>query len=201
VVWRSANGQQATAFVHVIDCRPGATGPLAAGDRPARCSGDRAGNLYLQYWLYYPESATLRGMPVIGGRGYHRDDWESYQVRIGPDGKADARASSHRGYNYERGADNWASDAGIGPLRAATEALGLRNRNGWGPESGALFVSGGSHAGNVRAFPGTRFTPPRRLLLIPLDPEAAGEWRPPRFAIPPPWRKQVWGDPEAAGTN
>jgi hypothetical protein len=202
-VWRSTSGEPAVAFVHVIDCRPGQPPPFAGRhDRPD-CPAPRAGNLYVQYWLYYPNSATLRGVPVAGARGYHRDDWEGYQVRIGPDGEADARASSHHGYNYEQSRGNWGSDAGIAPLRAATEAVGLRNHNGWGKETGSVFISGGSHAGNVKAFPPdySRFTPARRLALIPLEPVAAGEQRAPAFAIPPPWLKQAWRDPEAEGTE
>ena len=52
----------------------------------------------------------MRDLP--GGVGYHEDDWESYQLRITPDG-ADARASSHNGYDYEGGPRNWLSDAGV----------------------------------------------------------------------------------------
>jgi hypothetical protein len=200
-VWRSLSGERATAFVHVIDCRPGTTAPFAGLNSPVDCSEERSGELYLQYWLYYPESATLRGMPVAGKKGYHRDDWESYQVRIGADGGADARASSHHGYNYEQGAGNWGSDAGIGPLGAASDAAGWHSRGGWGPETGAVVISGGSHAGNVKAIPGNRFTPGGRLVLVPLDPAAAGESWPPHFSISPPWLKHVWLDPEAADTG
>jgi hypothetical protein len=76
VVWRSTSGAPATAFVHVIDCRRGGRPAFAGrGPRPD-CTARRGGNLYLQYWLYYPESATMRGVPVLGKRGYHRDDWE-----------------------------------------------------------------------------------------------------------------------------
>ena len=48
VVARSAAGERATAFVHVVDCR-GSAGFVAASTQD--CSGERAGNLYLQYWL------------------------------------------------------------------------------------------------------------------------------------------------------
>jgi hypothetical protein len=196
--WRSDLHRPATAFVHVIDCRPGPPANFA-GD----CSGGRAGNLYLQYWFYYPESATLRGVPVVGSEGYHLDDWESYQVRVDQGGGSDARASSHDGYNYSQGVENWGSDAGIGFVRELTEWTGMRNRNGWGKEMKSLFVSGGSHAGNVTAFwpDYPRFTPPRHLALVPLEPFASGDWSAPHFAILPPWRKQVWGDPEAEGTG
>jgi hypothetical protein len=79
----------------------------------------------------------------------------------------------------------------------------LRNANGWGKENGALFVSGGSHAGSIQAFlpDYSRLTPSRDLALVPLEPFAAGGQRAPHFAIPPPWRKQVWQDAEAEGTG
>jgi hypothetical protein len=201
-VWRSASGQPATAFVHVVDCRLGASPPFPGGGLAPDCSGPRAGNLYLQYWLYYPESATMRGVPVAGARGHHRDDWEGYQVRIGPRGDVIVRASSHHGYNYQQGIANWGSDAAIAPLRGAAQAVGARSPNGWGPETGLVFVSGGSHAGNAKAnaLRYSRLTPADRLDLVPLEPVAAGA-DPPRFAISPPWLKLVWNDPEAEGTG
>jgi hypothetical protein len=175
-----------TAFVHVIDCREGEAERTEAGG--GNCSGDRVGNYYLQYWMYYPDSATLRGVPVAGERGYHRDDWESVQLRFRPDGSVDQRASSHHGYNYARGVGNWGSDAG------------LVSQDGWGPATHALFVSGGSHAGNAVDLPRTsRFTPGHRVHLIPLEPIAAGDTT--RFAVSPPWLKKVWFDPEARGTD
>jgi hypothetical protein len=166
------------------------------------CSGSRKGNLYLQYFFYYPDSATLRSL--LGRKGYHLDDWESFGIRIAPDGSADARASSHHGYNYELGTANWASDASIGALSDLTEATGLRPHGGWGPETGWMFVSGGSHAGNVKGDVRRigSWTRGRNLNLIPLEPIAAADaeesWE---FAIDPPWRKDVWWDPEAEGTD
>ena len=44
-----------------------------------------------------------------------------------------------------------------------------------------------------------RFTPGRRVHLIPLEPIAAADHS--AFAVSPPWHKRVWRDPEAAGTN
>jgi len=196
-VHRSDSGLAVTAFVHVVDCRSDATSETTAAGED--CSPPRAGNLYIQYWLYYADSATLRGMPIVGGLGYHRDDWESVQIRIGPDGSAE-RASSHEGYNHEQGADNWGSDAGIMPLKDAAEALGARPHNGWGAETHALLVSGGSHAGNADGIPrADRAVPGRRVHLIPLEPIAATAVA--RFAITAPWRKRVWRDPEAEGTE
>lgn len=197
-VRRTDAGLPVSAFVHVIDCRPEAAETSDAGG--VNCSGERAGNLYLQYWTYYADSATLRGVPIVGNEGFHADDWEGVQIRIRPDGSVDERASSHNGYNHDQGAANWGSDAGIDPLKAAAEALGLRPHNGWGPETHILLISGGSHAGNVDGIPRIeRLTPRDRVHLIPLEPIAATSEA--QFAINPPWRKRVWRDPEAEGTE
>ncbi|MGH2975803.1 MAG: hypothetical protein ACRDLL_13170 [Solirubrobacterales bacterium] len=197
-VRRTDTGLPVTAFVHVVDCRSDEAGRSTA--EGTNCSGERADNLYLQYWLYYADSATLRGIPGIGPAGYHHDDWESVQFRIRPDGSVDERASSHDGYNHGQEVVNWGSDAGIGALNAAFEAVGLRPHNGWGPETHILLVSGGSHAGNVDGVPRIeRLTPRNRVHLIPFEPIAATSNA--RFTINPPWRKQVWRDPEAEGTD
>jgi len=183
---RSSNtGEPAAAFVHVVDCRADA---IAASERSGfDCSGERAGNVYLQYWLYYEDSVSLRDVP--GDPGFHQDDWESFQVRIGPGGVED-RASSHNGYNYDGGIGNWLSDAGI------------VSRPAWGPATGREYVSGGSHAGHVHEDdPGAppRWTPPGALELIPIDALDRATRRT-RFAITPPWRKPVYRDPEDEGT-
>jgi hypothetical protein len=176
-------GLPVTAFVHVVDCRERTA--EAAG---ANCSDDRAGNLYVQLWLYYADSATLRGVPVAGSKGYHHDDWESVQLRFRPDGRVDERASSHHGYNSMQSVRNWGSDAGV------------IAHDGWGPETGLLLVSGGSHAGSTIGFADVdRFVPGRRVHLIPLEQIATADTTP--FAISPPWLKQVWLDPEAKGTS
>ena len=182
LVHRTDAGLPVSVFVHVVDCREGIETP------GADCSGERAGNLYIQYWTYYADSATLRGVPIAGDKGYHHDDWEGVQLRFRSDGSVDERASSHHGYNYFLTDVNWMSDAGIA------------SHDGWGPETHLLFVSGGSHAGNASAAPEThRFTPGRRVHLIPLEPIAAETEG--RFAISPPWLKHVWSDPEAEGTD
>jgi hypothetical protein len=198
LVHRSDGRLPVTAFVHVVDCRAEAAERSEA--EGIDCSSSRAGNLYISYWTFYADSATLRDLPVVGEKGFHEDDWESVWVRIAPDGTVQERASSHHGYNYEGGAANWGSDADFDPLRELAETVGLRKQNGWGPETGFLLVSGGSHAGAAagdRAL--DRFTPGRRVHLIPLEPIAAESTA--AFAISPPWRKRVWTDPEAEGTN
>jgi hypothetical protein len=198
-VKRTNAGLPVSAFVHVVDCRADAAEESEA--EGADCSGSRAGNLYLQYWTYYADSATFRGIPVAGNAGFHPDDWEGVQIRIRPDASVEERASSHEGYNQRPGpVGGWASDAGVDSVKDATEALGLRAADGWGPETHLLIVSGGSHAGNTAGIPRIeRLTPRNRVHLIPLEPIAATSDA--RFAINPPWRKKVWRDPEAAGTN
>jgi hypothetical protein len=188
-VGRTSDGLRVVAFTHGVDCRAGQRAATEAWG--GNCSGPRAGNLYLQYWLYYPGSATAEGSTplqgplrrlsgALGHSTYHPDDWESYQVRVGRAGVF-ARATSHHGYN------------------------------GWDPDSDRYFISGGSHAGRplrvvtrswfpVRIPPmTTRTTKDGRLVLVPL------ETLPDRdrfsFAITPPWRKRVWFDPEYAGTD
>ena len=172
--WGSQMGEPTVAFVRVVDCRVGSRGD------GANCSGPRAGNLYLQYWLYYPGSATGEGSiapdlvrsvsSAVGKPSYHPDDWESYQLRIGADGRF-ARASAHHGYG-----------------------------GGWVRAYGAFRVAGGSHAGSMSPGDFRRFTPGDRLRLVPLEPIAAR--RPDvRFAVTPPWRKRVWRDPEYDGTD
>jgi hypothetical protein len=173
----SLTGEPAAVFTHAIDCRPGSQTP------GADCSGEAAGNRYLQYWLYYPGSATGEGSTFLRGAirelsadvghpTYHPDDWESVQFRVHPDGSAEVRASAHYGY-------------GAGWQRA---------------EDSAYTVSGGSHAGTVEPAEFDRITNPRRLGLIPLEPIAA-ENADLEFAITPPWRKRVWLEPEYDGTD
>lgn len=204
-VHRTDDDLPVTAFVHVVDCRRSpveaeSSGVVAGTAGPADCSGPRAGNLYIQYWTYYADSATLRDIPIAGEEGFHLDDWEGVQIRIGADGRVDERASSHNGYNYGSSVGNWGSDAGFGPLNDLAESVSARERNGWGSETGIVLVSGGSHAGNAAGIPHVdHFIPGRRVHLIPLEPIAATDAS--TFAITPPWRKRVWRDPEAEGTD
>jgi hypothetical protein len=184
-VLASEAGEPVTLFVHVVDCRP--QGLESSEESGFDCSGERDGNLYLQYWAYYSGSQSLSGVP--GGVGFHPDDWESLQLRIGAGG-AEARASSHHGYNYHGGAGNWLSDAGI------------THRDAWGLARGRYFISGGSHAGHAWEEPGPlyRWTPGHKVRLVPVEAIARG-WGETEFAVTPPWRKHVYNDPEHDGTN
>jgi hypothetical protein len=185
----------ATAFTHVVR---------------------RGGQTFLQYWLYYPDStstvANAAGLwntvvkPAGGGSsypGFHPDDWESFQIRIDPDGRAWSRASSHHGYQ------------------------GCKRRscaNKWTPATGWTRVSRGSHAGHIPlrehggglewdggvrrvprtyspSYPGVhvreRTTTAAGLRLVPIEsiPHTA------RFAVSPPWLKEVYADPLSDSTG
>ena len=150
---------RATAFTHVIR---------------------RDGRLYVQYWLYYPDSnSVLAGTDTVWERswilprlrrlmsgtsdypGFHEDDWEGVFVRLDPDGRTWMRASSHghvQGCKWIACHDRWARSTG------------------W------VRVSRGSHAGHVpfrterrwrrgARRPGPRYMPlparPRRIPLLP----------------------------------
>jgi len=199
----STAGEPVTLFTRVLDCREGRVQPVTVAD----CDDRPEGTVYIQYWAYYPESASLRGAPVLEEKGYHPNDWESTQVRINPDGTVDQRASSHNGYNHDRSAANWASDMGWGFVRDLTEKAGLRGEGGWGDASGDYLIAGGSHAGNVEGPRGYRdypsYTPATDVRLVPLE-KVRGQSiaKAARFdPITPPWEKDVWNDPEVDGTG
>lgn len=179
-VQHTQTGLEPTVFTHVVDCRD----PGSAAADGYDCSGERAGKVYLQYWLYYPDSATHG----FGDRGYHADDWESYQVRVDPGtGQAAARASSHHGYNGRDG--DSINDTGL-----------TDGKPGWDSILGQLHVAAGSHAGKSAQDPGDdRWLTPSNQRLVPLEP-IARSGNAPSFAISPPWEKGAWADPESTGT-
>jgi hypothetical protein len=152
-------GLGVTAFTRVID---------------RRRSG---GAVYVQYWLYFPESFTAGvgrnlGPLVQQWPGYHADDWEGYQVRIAPDGRVTARASAHGRYRSSK------------------------HSGDWGRWTGWYRISGGSHAGHLVPGPtGERTTRARSLRLVPLEGLSATDLY--RFEVSPPWRKVVYRDPES----
>jgi hypothetical protein len=207
-VTRSREGLRTVAFTHVIDCRPGHVASTEAWG--GVCAGPRAGNLYLQYWLYYPGSATGEGStplkgPIrrmstaLGHSSYHSDDWEGYQVRIGR-GASFARATAHRGYSYELDSPLVPYTLTRGPSGAWRWERTPAPINGWGPEGDTYYISGGSHAGAARVQRSlSRTTKDGRLVLIPLETLHGREGN--SFAVSPPWRKRVYFDPEYGGTD
>lgn len=193
----------------------------------------RARLVYIQYWLYFPDSKTTALgsdkvweaawlLPRLAGivdrtptyPGLHRDDWESFQVRIDPDGDAWVRTSSHGHYQGCKWAD-------------------CRGR--WFPDSGWTRVSRGSHAGHIPTerlppapprtgrrsgwpppasppppvryrplLPGhdlrERTTTGEGLRLIPLEAHDKRGYRRLDDGIAPPWEKDVYTDPESKGS-
>jgi len=182
-VWRSTRGRQATLFTHVVDRRP-------------------AGDLYVQYWLYYPDSTwlhspwALRHAPLIGGlarslAGHHSDDWESVQIRVSRAGRVLMRASAHNGYAGRKRVINF---------NEAPEWLPGPRHSPWTPTTGWSRVSRGSHAGHLVDGPGVeRRTRADGLRLVPIESLSDAE-RATLFAIDPPWSKPVFEDPARGDT-
>lgn len=199
-VYRSARGQQATVFTHVVDRRP------AGGD------------LYIQYWLYYPDSTysgalhrvaragggilarTPVGYLLSAAAGRHEDDWEGYQVRIAADGRVLARASAHHGYTGRRVGPDRNINQLPGPA-AVKRLVPAADRAAWIEVTGWTRVSRGSHAGHLVDGPGgERRTEADGLDIVPLERLTQAE-RAARFpSIAPPWRKRVYDDPESPET-
>jgi hypothetical protein len=174
--------------VHRASGRRGA--PATVFTRVVRDGGET----FLQYWLYYPDS-TSTWMGSAGAwntvvkrvkgpdyPGYHRDDWESVQVRIGDDGEARMRASSHHWY------------------QACKER---RCRNQWTPWRGWSRVSYGSHAGHIpqpAPDPDERTTTGAGVRLVPIEGLSARE-RATEFEVTPPWEKRVYLNPRSESTG
>ena len=179
---RSLSGERASVFTHVVR---------------------REGRLYIQYWLYYPDSNTawagsdklwehsrllLLIRKVLEGTsdypGFHRDDWEGVQIRIDPDGSVWSRATSHGHYQ-------------------GCKQRACRNR--WIRSTGWSRVSRGSHAGHIPVdgdrplYPGAdlreRSSTAEGLRLVPLEAVDRLGYEPLDPKVRPPWRKPVYGDP------
>ena len=207
----SNSGEPVVAFTHAVDCRAGAAADTQAAG--ADCSGERAGNLYLQYWFYYPGSATAEGStplkgPIrkastaVGKPTYHPDDWESLQIKIEPGGRRSARASSHHGYVYDAGGPGFIPGHVSRPGRGGRMVIepAPATPNDWGPDTGFIYVAGGSHAGRAGVPQGrSRTTSSKRVRLIPLREIAATDSS--EFAVVPPWLKKVYFDPESPETD
>ena len=156
---RGTDGARATAFTRLIRHR---------------------GRLYVQYWLYYPDSnSTLAGsdrvwehswwLPrireLLSGTpeypGFHRDDWEGLFIRVDPDGTVWARASSHghfQGCKWRVCQDRWASSSGWVRVSRGSHSghLPFRRTQRWQDPA---------QSGWRRYVP--RAGPPRRIPLLP----------------------------------
>lgn len=182
-------GAQATAFTHVVH---------------------RGGKTYIQYWLYYPDSpstfAHSRGIikryvePFgINDPGFHKDDWEGYQVRIDADGTTSARSTRHGGYASCKGRSELSRWI-VKHDRTARKIAGRDPCESWGPPNGWTRVSRGSHAGHIPdRTPGTglheRSTTASGIGLVPLETLDHDAYSPLSRTIKPPWKKPVYADP------
>jgi hypothetical protein len=161
----------ATVFTHVV--------------RDTR-SGTGGGETFIQYWLYYPDSTSTWMGSAAAWRwvierttrrdypGYHRDDWESVQVRIDDaTGAARIRASSHQGYSP------------------------------WSRFGGWSRVSYGSHAGHIplpAPDPDERTTTAAGVRIVPIE-RLSREELATEFDVAPPWDKAVYLDPRSPSTG
>lgn len=184
-VSHSARGNlPAAAFTRVVDRREG------------------GGDLFLQFWLYYPDSTYVsrpvaRVLDHVDGGAYHRGDWESYQVRLARPGSARARASAHSGYTGRRSR----LDACETRLLPGFIRRALDDCHAWIPSTGWTRVSRGSHAGHIVDGPGDeRYTPAGDLRLVPLEPLARRPCRWTGSEVAAPWCKRVYADPERDDT-
>ena len=210
-VHRAERGARATVFTRVLR---------------------RGGRVYLQYWLYYPDSnsAFARSdalwerrhlVPLVGAAlralgdypGYHRDDWESYFVRIEPDGRVSARASSHghwQGCKERDCAGEWTAASGWTRVSRGSHAghlpMGAAPRPREGHMGGTSRLPGFAPV-EMRRFPlvpgldvRERTTTAEALRLIPLETYGRRGYRPLDPGIKPPWRKDAYDDPESEGS-
>lgn len=189
LVSRSFKGKPVTAFTHVRD---------------------KDGYKYIQYWFYYSDSASGLGQLSEAGRKsvrgwaklkkkdpYHLDDWESFQVRVSPDGKVHARASAHDHYQTCKGSElktqlhNWKSKLFEGDSCA----------NRWTEITRWNRASGGSHANHITAGDTfERFTPSASLKLVPIE-TLSDKDKNTQFAVTKPWKKHVYTDPASWSTK
>src|SRR3954454_14873126 len=150
----------------------------------------KGGKTYIQYWFYYPESATepkgvipLARAFHVGYKGLHPDDWEGYQVRIDPNGKRSVRATKHGGYTSCKG---W---------------IWHNKCEQWGPSNGWTRVSRGSHAGHIPEWTPAdglheRSSTAPAIHLVPLESLDNESYRPLEGSdIAPPWKKEVYRNP------
>jgi hypothetical protein len=201
-VHRTNAGRRATVFTRVIR---------------------RRGRVYVQYWLYYPDSNTaLAGsdgvwersalLPLIGKLvrgeyrypGFHHDDWEGYAVRIDPDGDVWARATSHghwQGCKQSFCRGEWIGAHGWTRVSRGSHAGHLPIDVSW---------PGATHPRDTRTrrqrrerprYPGRdmreRTTTAEGLRLIPLERMNPRSYEPIDHDVKPPWRKDAYRDPES----
>jgi hypothetical protein len=187
--------------------------PAAAFTHIAR----RGDETFLQYWFYYPDSpstflgshALLKHLPG-GDPADHKHDWEGYQVRVGADGQALVRATSHHGYQgcKERQCENrWIAWTGWTRVSMGSHAGHIPYRSEWTRMGGPRFRGPPRRrlTGFTPRYPGRdleeRTTSAAALELIPIETLPTGTLATDFGEITPPWRKEVYGDPLSNSTS
>ena len=129
---------------------------------------------HLQYWTYYADCATLRGIPIVGDEGYHLDDWEGVQIRIRPDGRSTSgppptTATTTPGARSTGARTRGSTRSRTSPKRSApaTTTAGARRPTCCSSPAAATPAT---RSASPRI---DRFTPGRRVHLIPFEPIAA----------------------------
>ena len=203
--------------------RPGTAGRATAFTHVIR----RGGRLYIQYWLYYPDSnSVLAGADKLWARsgllprlrrllsgtpdypGFHQDDWEGVFVRFDPDGSAWIRASSHghvQGCKWLACHDRWARHTGWVRVSRGSHAghVPYRGERRWQSERPAAPRYGPLPARSRRIplLPGRdlreRTTTSEGLRLVPLESVDGERYRPLDPEVQPPWRKDPYTNPES----
>jgi hypothetical protein len=185
--------------------------PAAAFTHVAR----RGGETFLQYWFYYPDSpstfmgshAVLKHLPG-GDPADHPDDWEGYQVRVGADGQALVRATSHHDYQgckESQCKNRWIGWTGWTRVSMGSHAGHIPYRTEWRVEPRRRHgPAERSVTGYTPLYPGRdlheRTTSASALELIPIETLGADALETP-FAIHPPWKKEVYADPLSDSTS
>jgi hypothetical protein len=197
---------RATAFTHVIR---------------------RRGRLYVQYWLYYPDSNSVlagadsvwerswllpRLRRLVGGTadypGFHRDDWEGVFVRVDPDGTAWMRASSHghlQGCKWRACHDRWVRDTGWVRVSRGSHAghVPFRTERRWrrARQGGPRIMPLPASPRRIPLVPGRDFeertTTGEGLRLVPLESVDREDYRSLDRKVTPPWRKDAYTEPES----
>ena len=195
---RSQEGKRVSAFVHVVDCREDerAAGWRGLLGRPRR----------------QPLPPVLLLLP--GERNASRASSAASAITMttgspsgcgsGPTATPTFARPPTTATTTSWGWTTGARTRGSALCATSRRRSALRAEGGWGPDTGWLFVSGGSHAGNAKGDLRRigSWTTPSNVNLIPLEPiAAADEHAEFEFAVDPPWRKDVWWNPEAEGTN
>jgi hypothetical protein len=202
----SAGGGRATAFTRVIR---------------------RRGRLYLQYWLYYPDSnSVLAGADSVWERswllprlrrlvdgtsdypGFHEDDWEGVFVRVDADGTVWMRASSHghlQGCKWRACHDRWVHGTGWVRVSRGSHAghVPFRSERRWrrARQGGPRYMPLPASPRRTPLLPGRDFdertTTGEGLRLVPLESVDREHYRPLDPEVRPPWRKDAYTDPES----